>query len=393
MSWKRSAALSIGSVISAEYVFAIAVTCVAVLITLLATQWLEDFPLLILVTAVMASALRGGTGPGLVATALSGLAIFVAAHFLASRFAIPPVNAGDEIVRLVIFLVVATGISLLAGARQRAERERDELLVREKLARQEAQAANIAKDRFLAAVSHELRNPLAAILSWTSLLRATSGEDATIRRALEATERNTKSLARLVEDLLDVSQIVAGKFRLEARAIDLVPVVDAALETVAAAAESKHITLDRVLDPGTGVVWADPDRLQQVVWNLLSNAVKFTPEHGRVGVHLVRAGDHAELDVTDTGRGIVPEVLPHVFEPFWQAEAGDRRMGGLGLGLGIVRHLVELHGGTVAARSAGAGRGASFTVTLPLMGDDETTHVGHRQAAGLPVESRVERRP
>ena len=374
MSWKRSTALFTRSAASADYAFAIATTSIAILVTLLATRWLEDFPLLILVTAVMASALRGGTGPGLVAMTLSGLAIFVAAHFFASRFAIPPVNASDEIVRLVIFVVVATGISLLAGARRRAERERDVLLVREKAAREEAEAANAAKDRFLAAVSHELRNPLAAILSWSSLAR-TATDEATIRRAFEATERNAKSLARLVEDLLDVSRIVTGTFRLEPRAVDPVPVVAAAIETVAAAAESKHITVDRVVDPGAVLVRADPDRLQQIVWNLVANAVKFTPEHGRVSVHVTYTVDHVEIRVTDTGRGIGPEVLPHVFEPFWQAEVGDRRMGGLGLGLGIVRHLVELHGGTVAARSAGIGRGASFTVTLPLIPSGRTMPV------------------
>ena len=383
MSWKPSTAPSTAAR-STDYAFAIAATTVAALITLLATRWLEDFPLLILVTAVMASALRGGTGPGFLATALSGVAIFSATHFLASRFAIPPVNAGDEVLRLVIFLFVATGISLLAGARRRAECERDELLVREQAARGEAEAANAAKDRFLAAVSHELRNPLAAILSWASLLRGARVDDGTMRRAVDATERNARCLARLVDDLLDVSRIVTGKFRLEAHATQVVPVVEAAIETVAPAADSKHIAVDRAIDPQVGLVWADPDRLQQVVWNLLSNAVKFTPEGGRIGVHLARVGGHVELAVTDTGRGIAANVLAHVFEPFWQAEAGDRRMGGLGLGLGIVRHLVELHGGTVAAESGGPGRGASFKVTLPSIRSTEARQTGRGNSVGFP---------
>ena len=383
MSWKRSTEHPVTTARITRYAFAVATTCTAVPLTLLVTRWLEDFPLLILITAVMASALGGGTGPGLLATALSGLAIFGATHFLASIFAIPPVNAGDEVVRLVIFLFVATGISLLAGARQRAERERDLLLVRERNARAEAEAANGAKDRFLAAVSHELRGPLAPILSWASLLRRTTGCDETIRRALDVIERNAKSQARLVDDLLDVSCIVAGKLRLETRPTNLVPIVDAAIATVASAADAKHIDLQAAIDPDTGLVWADPDRLLQIVWNLVSNAVKFTPEHGHVSLHLTRVGPHAELVVADTGPGIPRELLPHVFEPFWQAEPHSHRRGGLGLGLTIVRELVELHGGTVVAQSRDAGHGTIFRVTIPLMGTREQAgHVARSNAAG-----------
>jgi signal transduction histidine kinase len=258
MSSRRSAVLSITAARRNAYLFVLAATSVAVLVTLLATRWLEDFPLLILLTAVMASALHGGTGPGLLATAISGAAIFAATHLLATRFAIPPVNASDEVVRLVIFLFVATGFTFLAGARQRAERERDLLLVREQAARAEAEAANGAKDRFLAAVSHELRNPLAAILSWASLMRSTTLDDRTLRHGLEAIDRNARSQARLIGDLLDVSRIVAGKLRLAPSPVDLAPVIEAALDTVAHAAEGKRIDVDVALDPDTGRVHGDP---------------------------------------------------------------------------------------------------------------------------------------
>jgi signal transduction histidine kinase len=394
MSWKRSTVHSITASHRTRYAFAVAAICVAVPITLLATRWLEDFPLLILITAVMASALRGGTGPGLLATALSGLAIFGATHFLARRFAIPPVNAGGEVVRLVIFLVVATGISLLAGARQRAEGERDLLLVREKTARAEAEAANGAKDRFLAAVSHELRTPLAAILSWASLLRGTAGCDETIRRALDAIERNAKSQARLVDDLLDVSRIVAGKLRLETRPTNLVPIIEAAVATLASAADAKHIRLHAAIDPDTGLVWGDPDRLLQVIWNLVSNAVKFTPEHGHISLHLTRVGPHAEVAVADTGPGIAAGLLQHVFEPFWQAKtgSGNQHTAGLGLGLAIVHQLVELHAGTVAVESRGAGQGTIFRVTIPLIEPKaQAGHIAPSDVAGA-AESAVVRR-
>jgi signal transduction histidine kinase len=353
------------------YLFATAATCLAVLVTLLLTRWLEDFPLLILLTAVMASSSRGGAGPGLLATALSGFAILGATHFLATVFEIPRVNLGDEVVRLIIFLFVASGISVLAGARRRAERERDLWLVRERTARKQAEDASLAKDRLLATVSHELRNPLAAILSWASLLRDRA-LDEHARRAFGAIERNAKMQARLTDDLLDVSRFAAGKLRLDVRPLDLVPVIEAALEIVRPAAEAKRVRFHIALDPATGLVNGDPDRLQQVVWNLLSNAIKFTPEGGSVWLSLGRFDGRAELRVSDTGQGVAPELLPHVFEAFWQvAPAGDRSMAGLGLGLAIVRNLVELHGGTVVAQSGGVGTGATFRVTIPLARSSE----------------------
>lgn len=315
----------------ARYAFAVFVTAVGIAVTLVVTRRLEDFPLIILLAAVMARALRGGTGPGFVATTMSAAAILGASHFLAAAFAIPPVNLGDEVVRLVIFVSVASGISLIAGARRRAERERDVLLVREQAARAEAEAASLAKDEFLAMVSHELRNPLAAILAWSTLLQDECTAEMR-RRAAGAIERSAKAQSRLVDDLLDVSRIVRGKLRLDLCPMDLVPVIEAAVDTVRPAADAKRITIHIALDPSAGLVRGDAARLRQVVWNLVSNAVKFTPEGGRVRVGLAIAS-RAEISVSDSGCGFDPEFLPNLFRPFWQAEAGaSRRTSGLGLG-------------------------------------------------------------
>jgi signal transduction histidine kinase len=371
----------------ASYLFAIAATGLAVLLTLLLTRWLEDFPLLILLTAVMASSLRGGTGPGLLATALSGCAILGATHFLATAFAIPRVNLSDEVVRLIILLSVASGISALAGARRRAERERDVLLIRERAAREQAEDASWAKDRLLATVSHELRNPLAAILGWASLRRDCTLDEHT-RRACRAIERHAKMQARLTDDLLDVSRFAAGKLQLDVRPLDLVPVIEAALDVVRPAAEAKRVQVHIALDPTTGFVNGDPDRLQQVVWNLLSNAIKFTPEEGSVWVTLGRVGGVAELRVSDSGQGIAPEALLRVFEPFWQAVPVDNRaLRGLGLGLAIVRDLVELHGGTVVTHSGGIGKGATVRVAIPLARPGESIQPDGRKGSARRVSS------
>ncbi len=253
-------------------------------------------------------------------------------------------------------------------ARLRAERERDQLLEREQHARGVAESANRAKDQFLAMVSHELRNPLSPILAWSRLLQSPGLDEEKRLQGLQAIERGARSQAQLIGDLLDISRIVSGKLRLDVRPIDLAPVIQAAIETVRPSAEARQIRFSVVLDPRSGPVAGDPERLQQVAWNLLSNAVKFTPKGGRVHVQLARINSHVELTVSDSGEGIPSELLPHVFERFWQAEAGTtRQRGGLGLGLAIVRHLVELHGGTVSVQSAGAGQGTLFRVHLPLM--------------------------
>jgi len=235
--------------------------------------------------------------------------------------------------------------------------------------RRELRNADQAKDRFLAVVSHELRTPLTAMLGWVRLLTTGMLDDATSARALPVIERNTKLLAQLIDDLLDVSRIVAGKLRLEAGPVDLVAVIESAIEAVQGLADAKSIGLKAVLDPSAGSLVGDPGRLQQVVWNLLSNAIKFTPSRGRIDLRLERAGTHARLRVRDTGRGISRELLPHIFDRFRQDDA-TRRHGGLGLGLAIVRHIVELHEGTVWAESDGEGRGATLVVELPLPADD-----------------------
>jgi PAS domain S-box-containing protein len=231
----------------------------------------------------------------------------------------------------------------------------------------ESQAANRAKDEFLAVMSHELRTPLTAVLGWTQMLRGRKDDAAVREKGLEVIERNARSLSQLIEDVLDVSRILTGKLTLHRKAVELPGVVQAALEVVRPRAEQKKVAL--VVEPGPpeGQVTGDPSRLQQVFWNLLVNAVKFTPEGGRVEVRLERGEAEWRVRVKDTGQGIRAEALPHLFERFWQADGSStREHGGLGLGLAIVRHLVELHGGTVEAESAGLGHGATFTVRLPV---------------------------
>ncbi|HVN27976.1 MAG TPA: PAS domain S-box protein [Candidatus Binataceae bacterium] len=249
-----------------------------------------------------------------------------------------------------------------------AERELDRLLTSEKQARRDAEEANRLKDEFLAVVSHELRSPLNAITGWASLLQTgrLSGEQA--QRAVETIQRNAQLQNQMIADLLDVSRIVSGRMRLDIRSFQLIDVIEAALEVVRPAAEGRGIRLQTFLDPGAGPVAGDPDRLQQVFTNLLSNSIKFTPRGGRVQVQLHRVNSHVEILVTDTGEGIDAQVLPFIFERFRQGGTGStREYGGLGLGLTIAKHLTELHGGIISARSEGRGKGTQFTVQLPLM--------------------------
>jgi len=232
----------------------------------------------------------------------------------------------------------------------------------------EAREANRLKDEFLAVLSHELRTPLNAIVGYSRLMRGQMLPPEQIARAIETLERNARWLTQIVEDVLDVSRIVAGKIRLDVQAVEIAGVVDNAVATVQPAADAKGVRLHSVIDPRTGPVSGDPDRLQQVVWNLLSNAVKFTPRDGRVDVRLERVSSHIEVVVSDSGIGISRDFLPQVFDRFRQADSGStRKTGGLGLGLSIVRHLVEMHGGSVHAASAGLDQGATFTVRLPVM--------------------------
>jgi PAS domain S-box-containing protein len=242
-----------------------------------------------------------------------------------------------------------------------------ELFRREQYARAEAEAANRGKDDFLAVLSHELRTPLQAMIGWLRLMRAGRLDAAATAKALETIERNTQTQTKLIGDLLDVSGILAGKLRVEPRSMDLLAVVEAAVQSVRAATLAKNIVLETSLEPGPMFIEGDPDRIDQVVANLLSNALKFTPGGGTVDVQLRRAGGHARLSVADSGIGIAPAVLPHVFDRFRQADSSTtRNHGGLGLGLAVVRYLVEAHSGSVRAESAGVGGGATFVVMLPL---------------------------
>jgi len=251
--------------------------------------------------------------------------------------------------------------------RKLAEEERLKL-AREQVARAEAEAANRAKDEFLATVSHELRTPLNAIVGWGRMIRNTRMDEKGLAHALDIIERNAKLQAQLIDDLLDVSRIISGKLRLTVMPVELPPVIEAALDVIRPAAEAKNIRLQVMLDSNAGLVSGDPDRLQQVIWNLLSNAVKFTQKGGRVQVTLEQLDSHVLITVSDTGKGIAAEFLPYVFDRFRQADSSITRLhGGLGLGLAIVRQLVDLHGGSVEAQSPGEGQGATFSLKLPVI--------------------------
>ena len=265
--------------------------------------------------------------------------------------------------------VVGT-ITIIDDVTERVERENRlvQLLANEKAARAEAEAANRAKDEFLAIVSHELRAPLNSILGWAQILRTTKSDEQSSAHGLKTIENNAKAQAQLIEDILDASRIITGKLRLDVRPVDLAQVIETAIDGARPAADAKSIQIKVVVDSRGALVSGDPNRLQQIVWNLLFNAIKFTGKSGQVEVCLQRSGSHVEVCVRDTGLGISAEFLPYVFDRFRQANSTRARAhGGLGLGLAIVRNLVELHGGSVHAHSDGEGRGAAFTVRLPLM--------------------------
>ncbi len=289
-----------------------------------------------------------------------------------------PLLLGDEVVgalavasghvnrEAAAILSSITDLVALGAARARAEAERRELLERERAARADAEAANRHKDEFLATVSHELRTPLSAITGWTAMLKEGELDAARTRRAIDTIERNARAQKQLIEDLLDVTRIVAGKLRIERGRVDVASVVELALESIRFAAEAKSVTVTSSVPTRLPAVLGDSDRLQQVAWNLLTNAIKFTPRDGRVHVAVEAVGDAVEIVVRDSGAGIAPDFLPFVFERFRQAAVSETgTASGLGLGLAIVRHLVELHGGAIAAESEGLGRGATFRVRLP----------------------------
>jgi PAS domain S-box-containing protein len=296
------------------------------------------------------------------------------------RFLIPMPNTGrasfehmQQSARIAPLIdrerVIGT-ITVIEDVTERVDREDElvSLLGREKAARAEAEAANRAKDEFLATVSHELRTPLHSISGWVQILSTGKLDEEASAHAFEAIQRAAKAQTRLIEDILDASRIITGKLHLEIRPVDLATIVQEALDTVRPVAGVKAIEITAEFDPRGGLVSGDSARLQQVVWNLLSNAIKFTPRAGRVSVSLQCEESHVELRVVDTGQGINPAFLPFVYDRFRQANnTSARKHGGLGLGLAIVRHLVEMHGGTVQADSQGEGLGSTFSVRLPLM--------------------------
>jgi PAS domain S-box-containing protein len=264
-------------------------------------------------------------------------------------------------------LVSVLSLVLDVTARQSAEEERAASLLRERDARRHAEEADRLKDEFLATLSHELRTPLTSILGWASMIRNAEVEGPHAARAIETIERNARSQARLIDDLLDVSRIITGNLRLDLHPLNLAPIVDAALDALRPTADVKGIRLQTRFFPAECLVKGDANRLRQVIWNLLSNAIKFTQRGGSVNIDLSCIDATARLTVSDTGEGISAEFLPYVFDRFRQAEGSiSRKQGGLGLGLAVARHLVELHGGTISAESEGLGRGTMFTVDLPL---------------------------
>ncbi|MFP5287381.1 MAG: ATP-binding protein, partial [Thermoanaerobaculia bacterium] len=336
-------------------------------------------PFLFFFVAILIAGWYGGRGPGLLATGLSALASQY--FWIQPYYAFHGISTRDTIL-VALFLGVGTVLALLSDGfrrvRLRAEASSEEnrkqavelrlAMTETEAARRAAEKANRIKDEFLATVSHELRTPLNAMMGWAQLLQVNGNDPDKRRHGIETILRNARVQAHLIDDLLDVSRIITGQMRLDIRPVHLVPVIEAAIESVQPAAVARQIRIQKLLDdPLAGPVAGDPARLQQVTWNLLSNAVKFTPKGGRVEVRLERVNSHVEIIVADTGVGISPEFLPHVFDRFRQLDSSStRKHGGLGLGLSIVRHLVELHGGTVRVKSGGDGQGTTFIVDLPL---------------------------
>lgn len=300
----------------------------------------------------------------------------------------------DERLRAVLELQrKAKWLEAEIAERKHAEERLRVSLAQEQIARAEAETANRMKDEFLATVSHELRTPLNAIIGWSQVLRSGRIDEATAARAVETIQRNAKSQAQLIEDILDVSRAITGKLRLNIGSVDMASVINTAIDSMQLAADSKNLQLAVTLDPKARHTSGDANRLQQVVWNLLSNAIKFTPSGGRVEVRLEREDSDLQITVSDTGQGISSDLLPFVFDRFRQGDGSStRRHTGLGLGLAIVRHLVEMHGGTVQAESAGEGLGSRFTIRLPLATDHDQKGNRTRTTASLqPREGLISR--
>ena len=362
-----------------RYGFAVAAVTVTLMMMLFREGPLAELNMrLLLLSAVMLSSWYGGLGPGVLTTILAAFAIY----FYLPRQHYLEIALIDS-VRLIEFAIVALLITFLNDKRRRVQR-------RAEIAQLEAEAATRAKDEFLAAVSHDLRSPLSAVLGWTAILLTKQIDRPESIRALQAIERNATKQLVLIEDLLDVSRSSAGQFRLDVHSIDLADVIEAAIDVLRPAIAAKGLRLQTHVEKNAPSVSGDERRLQQVVWNLLSNAVKFTPESGLISVCLDHTSSHARIIVRDTGSGIAPESLPHVFERFFQDDtARTKQHDGLGLGLAIARQLVELHGGTIEGKSGGEGQGAEFTIQLPLEHASKRGRVGPRveqpQAASIPT--------
>ena len=355
-----------------NYLVAGGAVALALLIALLLLPVTGNIPFVIFVAAVMVSAWYGGLGPGLLATAL---AVVASGYFLIPPFYTLDVADPGDLMHLILFILVAVIVSSLNQKFRTVQRRVAELaqagqsiLRQEQKARAEAEAAIRAKDEFVAVVTHELRTPLNSILGWAVILQQLGWDDRSrFDQAVKCIERHARLQNELIQDLLDMSRIFAGKLHLNRLPVDISALIDVAVDGIRPAAEAKKIRL-LVAQPNTAAtVSGDANRLQQVLWNLLTNAVKFTPAEGMIEVSLKTAGGQAQITVRDTGRGIESDFLPYVFERFRQAEGeGARNQDGLGLGLAIVRHLVELHEGTIQVESPGKGQGSTFTIRLPI---------------------------
>ncbi len=327
--------------------------------------------------------------------------VFRVIHVISVERGWPPVggkitSAAALLISILIFASLFS-IRKLALAERMAERMTRESEERERAARMLAESQGRIKDEFLATLSHELRTPLNAIVGWTDLIRRSTDDRQTVVEGIEVIHRNAQAQTRLIDDLLDMSRIISGKMRLDIQQIHPGPVIDAAIEATNPAAQAKGVRIRKVLDPLAGPVSGDPGRLGQIIWNLLSNAIKFTPRGGVVEVLLERVNSHVEISVADNGEGIPPEFLPFVFERFRQADSSTtRKHFGLGLGLAISKNLVELHGGQIRATSAGTGKGATFTVSLPIrianLAEVDRSHpaAANKSPAGEPLETELQ---
>jgi len=367
------------SSVAKRYLIAAASLSLAILLSLALRRMIRDTPTLFFLAAVVISARWSGLRAAALTIVLSVLAL--------DYFFIEPIYAiglaREDLPIVTEFVLVALLVSSLNEASQRAkaalaraneELERKvaertcELLVaneKEQAARAEAEAANREKDVFLAIVSHELRTPLNAILGWTHIL-GREAKDTDQARAIDVINRNAQAQAKLINDLLDAARIINGKLQLDMRPVNLAALLQEVVTAMQPAAEAREIRLEMALGASQGDCLVDPDRLRQVLNNLLSNAIKFTPAGGAIRAVFAERDNEAQMSVSDTGKGIAPEFLPYVFERFRQRDHADQRAGGLGLGLAIVRQLVELHGGSIQVESQGEGQGTTFTIRLPL---------------------------